>query len=171
MDATLLIVFTGVLTLAVLMQAFLFFGIYRSIRGMADRIDSWGKELLGNLEAVSAKVDEGLASIKNISDRLQPISDNLTKTTEVVHKRVEEMDAFLAETVKTARLEILRIQDTIQMVTDRTRETIELLHTGIQLPINEINAITRAVKVGYDFLFRRRKGLSNAAAQDEEMFI
>lgn len=164
-------VFTGILAVAVLMQAFLFFGIYRSIRQMTARIDSIGKDLLKNVEAVSAKVDEGLTNIKSIADRLKPISDNLTITTEIVQKKVAEIDAFVAEAIRAGQSEILRIQDTIQMVTDRTRETIELLHSGIQTPINEINAISRALRVAFDFLFRRRKGISNHSTQDEEMFI
>ena len=167
----LLIVFTGVLTVAVLMQAFLFWGIYKSIRQMTAKVDSLGKDLLKNVQTISSKVDEGLANIKSMSDRLKPISDNLTNTTELVHKKVVEMDAFVAETIKTAQLEILRIQDTVQMVTDRTRETVELLHRGVQSPINEINAISRALRVALDFLFRRRRGISNPSAQDEEMFI
>jgi hypothetical protein len=168
---TLLIVFTGVLAVAVLMQALLFFGIYKSIREMTSRMDSLGKDLRTNLEAISAKADEGLASIKSMSESLKPIRDNLADTTEIVHKRVEKMDAFMDETLNTAQLEILRIKDTVQMVTERTRETVELLHGGLQIPINEINAISRALRVGFDFLFRRRKGISNSSAQDEEMFI
>jgi ABC-type transporter Mla subunit MlaD len=134
-------------------------------------MDGLGKDLIGNVEAVSAKVDEGLTSIKSLSDSLKPITDNLASTTEIVHKRAVDLDAFVAETIRTAQLEILRIQDTIQMATNRTRETIELLHAGLQTPINEINAISRALKVGLDFLFRRRRNYSGTSAQDEEMFI
>jgi len=171
MEDTLLMVFTGVLAVAVLLQAVLFFGIYLSIRRITAKMDGLGKDLLKNVEAMSAKVDEGLACIKGISDSLKPITDNLTNTTEMVHKRVVELDAFAVETIKTAQLEILRIQDTVQMVTNRARETIELLHAGIQTPINEINAISRALRVGWDILFRRRRNISNTSAQDEEMFI
>jgi methyl-accepting chemotaxis protein len=170
MENTLLI-FTGVLTVAVLMQAFLFFGIYRSIRQVTAKIDNLGKDLLKNFNDISAKVDEALTNIKIMSDSFKSITDSMANTTEIVHKKVVKMDAFVDETIRTAQLEILRIQDTIQMVTDRTRETIELLHSGIQSPINEINAISRALRVGFDFLFRRRKNISGASGHDEEMFI
>jgi hypothetical protein len=168
---SILLIFTGVLTAAVLMQVFLFFGIYRSIRQMTAKMDDLGKDLLKNFYDISAKVDEALTNIKIMSDSFKAITDSLANTTEIVHKKVVKIDAFVDETIRTAQLEILRIQDTIQMVTDRTRETIELLHSGIQSPINEINAISRALRVGFDFLFRRRKNISGASAQDEEMFI
>jgi len=170
MENTLLI-FAGVLTVAVLMQAFLFFGIYRSIRQMTAKIDDLRKDLLKNIGDISARIDEALTNIKIMSDNFKSISDSMANTAEIAHKKMVKIDAFVDETIKTARLEIMRIQDTIQMVTDRTRETIELLHSGIQSPINEISAITRALRVGFDFLFRRRRNISGASAQDEEMFI
>jgi methyl-accepting chemotaxis protein len=171
MQDTLLMVFTGVLAVAVLTQSFLFLGIYRSVRRMADRMDGLGKDLLKNAEVVSAKVEEALKSIKGVADSLKPISDNVTNTTRVVHNRVAELDAFLAEATRTAQLEILRIQDTIQTAVSRAQETIELLHTSILAPINEINAISRGLRAGLDILFRRRKRPSGTSAQDEEMFI
>jgi hypothetical protein len=171
MQVTLLMIFTGVLAVAVLVQTFLFLGMYKSIR----RLEAWGervgKDLLRHAENVSSKVDEGLNTIKGISDDFQPIREKLANTTDVIHKRVLELDAFLSDTVRTAQLEILRIQDTIQIATRRTQETIELLHSGILSPINEINAIKRGLTVALDVLLRRKKNLSNAPAQDEEMFI
>lgn len=171
MQDTLLMVFTGVLAATVLTQSFLFFGIYRSVRRITDRLDGLGKDLLKNAEVVSAKVEEAVTSIKAVADGLKPISDNVSNTTKVVHNRVMELDAFLAEVTRTAQLEILRIQDTIQTGVRRAQETIELLHTSILAPINEINALGRALQAILDVLFRRRKRPSGASGQDEEMFI
>ena len=171
MQDTLLAIFTGVLAVAVLMQTFLFFGMYKSIRRITVWMEGVSKDLLSNVENISSKVDEGLNSIKSISDGLQPISEKLTNTTDVIYKRTLEVDAFLSDAIKTAQLEILRIQDTIQIATRRTQETIELLHSGIQSPISEINAIRRALTVAFDVLLRRRRNLSNTPTQDEEMFI
>lgn len=171
MHDTLLMIFTGVLAFAVLMQSLLFFGIYKSIRKMTVWMDSLGKDLLKNVEVVSAKVDEGLTTIKGIAEGLKPIEEKLTDTAEIIHRRVTKLDNFLEEATGTARLEILRIQDTIQTASRRTQETVELLNKSILAPINEISAITRAVRVGLDVLFRRRRNPSGPSAQDGEMFI
>jgi hypothetical protein len=171
MHDTLLMIFTGVLAVAVLMQSLLFFGIYRSVRKMTVWMDSLGKDLLRNVEAVSAKVDDGLTTIKGIAEGLKPIAEKLTDATEIVYKRIAELDNFLAEATSTARLEILRIQDTIQIASRRTQETIDLLLKNILAPLNELSAITRAIRIGLDVLFRRRKNPSDTSAQDEAMFI
>lgn len=171
MHDTLLTIFTGVLAVAVLIQTFLFFGIYRSIRRLTSWMDGLSKDLLRNVEVISGKVDEGLATIKGIAEGIKPIREKLAATTDIVHKRVTELDAFLAEATSTARLEILRVQDTIHSATQKMEQTLELLRHGIVTPLNEINAISRAIRVGLDVLFRRRKNPSSTSPQDEEMFI
>jgi hypothetical protein len=171
MHDTLLTIFTGVLAVAVLIQSFLFFGIYRSIRQMTSWMDGLGKDLLRNVEVISGRVDEGLATIKGMAEGLKPIREKLTATTDIVHRRVTELDAFLAEATSTARLEILRVQDTIKSASQKAEQTMELLHNGILAPLNEINALSRAIRVGLDVLFRRRKKPSSTSPQDEEMFI
>ena len=171
MQDTLLIVFLGVLAVAVLMQSFLFFGMYRSIRKMTAWMSEFGQDMLKNVEVISAKVDEGLTSIKGMTQGLKPITEKLSDTTEIIHHRVTELDIFLAEATSAARLEIVEIQDAVHTASQRAQETLGLLHDSILAPLSEINAISRAIRVGLDVLFRRRKTLSNAAAQDEEMFI
>ena len=171
MHDTLLTIFTGILAVAVLIQSFLFFGIYRSIRQLTSWMDGLGKDLLRNAEVISGKVDEGLATIKAIAEGIKPIREKLAATTDIVHKRVTELDAFLAEATNAARLEIVRVQDMIQSASEKTEQTLELLRSGIVTPVNEINAIIRAIRVGIDVLFRRRKNPSSTSPQDEEMFI
>jgi hypothetical protein len=82
-----------------------------------------------------------------------------------------ELDNFLAEATDTARQEIARIQDTIQLASSKAEEAVEILRDTVLAPVNEINAVIRAIRVSLDVLFRRRRNPSNASAQDEEMFI
>jgi hypothetical protein len=169
MDNTLLMVFTGILALAVVIQTILFFGIYSAIRRMSTFLDAMGKDLLRNIGVISAKVDESLAVIKDTAEGLKPIRDNLVNTTEIIHSRVTEIDLFLEEIADNARQQILRVQESIQAATQRAEQTLDLLHKSLLAPLNEINAISRAIHVAMDVLFRRRR--NPRSAQDEEMFI
>lgn len=167
---TVLIVFTGVLTIAIVIQTFLFFGIYQAVRRMGVHLDSLGSELRREIESISARVDEGVASIKGLTEGIAPICEKLTGTTDIIHNRISEIDIFLAETTDTLKLEILRVRDSIESASQKVQETLALLHKRVATPLNEISAINRAVKVGMDVLFRRRRGPSSSV-QDEEMFI
>jgi hypothetical protein len=167
----LLTIFTGVLAVAVLMQTLIFFGIYKSIRRLTEWMDGMGKDLRKNMEIVTSKVDESLSSIKEITDGFKPIKDRLVDTTELIHNRIVDVDDFLAETTRTARMEVLKMQARIESASNRVEEILELAHDSVMAPLNEIGALTRGIRAGFDLLFRRRRNPSSTAPQDEEMFI
>jgi hypothetical protein len=167
---TILLVFTGILAFAVLLQTILFYGIYKGIRQINGRIDGLSKDLMRDIQVISLKVDEGVETIKEMGQGLKPIKEKLANTTDIIHRRVVDLDAFLAETTDSARLEFLRIRDKIQSASNRAEEILEMLHDSILLPVHEINAVARGIKTGIDMLFRRRRNPS-ISTQDEEMFI
>jgi methyl-accepting chemotaxis protein len=171
MHDTMLTVFTGVLAAVLLVQSLVFIGIYKSIRQLAANLDRLGKDLLREIEGVSKKVDEGLTTIKAMGEGLKPIKDKLSETTSIVYNRVADLDLFLAEVTRSARLGMLRIQDTIDSASRRAEETLKILHDNILAPLNEITAITQGVRAGLNILFRRRRNPSSTSLQDEEMFI
>ncbi len=170
MHDTLLLIFTGILAFAVLLQTLLFLGIYKAIRQMSSYLDDMGKDLLRNVGIISAKVDEGLATIKGMADGLKPIRDKLANSTDIIHNRITELDAFLDEATTTARSEIRRIQDAIQSAVQKAEQTLELVRKSILTPLGEVSAVTRGLRVAMDVLFRRRRHPSSST-QDDEMFI
>jgi len=167
---TILIVFTGILAFAVLLQSLLFFGIYRSIRQMNEWLGVWSKDMLRNAQTMASKVEEAVSTLKSTAESLKPITQNLVHSTQIVHNRVVELDQFIGETTRTAQLEFMRIQDTFQLAMRKAEQAIETLRDSILTPINEASAIVRAVRTGVDVLFRRRRNPS-ISAQDDEMFI
>ena len=167
----LLTIFTGVLALAVLMQTLIFLGIYKSIRRVADWMDGMGKDLRRHMEVVTAKVDEGLTSIQGIADGVKPIIDKVAGTTELIHNRIADVDDFLEETTRTARVEVQRMQARIESASSRLEEMMELIQESVMAPINQFSAITRGIRAGFDLLFRRRKSTPDPSPQDDEMFI
>ncbi len=166
-----LLVFTGILAVAVLFQSLMFFGIYRSIRKMTQWMDSTGKDLLDHVEVIASKVDEGLMTVKELGEGMKPVIGKLVSTTEIIHNRVGNIDAFLSETTDTARMEILRIRDRIESASNKAEEVLSMLHDNVLLPVNELGAVAHGIKAGIDALFRKRKKPSRALAQDDEMFI
>jgi methyl-accepting chemotaxis protein len=169
MHDTLLMVFTGILAVAVLLQTILFFGMYRAIRRMSDALDKLGKDLLGHIQTVAGKVDDGVKTIKGIAEGFKPIRDRLEDTTGIIHNRVSELDGLISEIEDAARLQVQRIQEVVQSASEKVEETLELMRKSLLAPFSEINAVSRAIRVAMDVLFRRQR--NPGTAQDEEMFI
>jgi ElaB/YqjD/DUF883 family membrane-anchored ribosome-binding protein len=134
-------------------------------------MDSMGKDLLHHVYVISSKVDEGLTTVKEIGDGVKPVIERLSNTTEIVQKRVVDIDAFLSETTDTARQEIIQIREKIDAAVNKAEEVLQMLHDSILIPINQVSAVTRGIKAGIDALFRRKKHPQRTSGQDEEMYI
>jgi hypothetical protein len=168
----LLAIFTGILAVAVLMQTLIFFGMYRVIRRASDRLDGVSRDLLRNVDKVTAKAEEALTTVKDIGDGLVPVKDKMVDAAGIVHQRVVSLDEFLEETTNTARLEVTRIKGRIESAADRTEELLDMMHERILGPVNEVVAITRGIRAGLNFFFRKRRNSSDEIPQDEdEMFV
>lgn len=178
---TLLLVFTGVVALAILIQSLALLGVFMWVRNISRRFDSLSVELLEHINSISKKADEVLASAKDVSEATRTIRENLTTTSAIVHqraealnatiqKRVADLDSFLEETTSIARTEIAKVQGVVDSASRRVDETFDLLHNGIVAPLTEINAIAAGLRTAFDVFFRRRSP-SARIHQDEEMFI
>ncbi len=170
-DTHLLVIFTGVVAVSLLLQSVALIVIYRSARELASRIEVLSKSLNKNVNTISEKMEQLLASFKAIADGVRSVQENLSATSAIVHKRAAELDAFVAEVTDVARLQVLRVQDVIDNAARRVEETIELLRSGVLTPVTEATAIIRGVRAGLNVFLRKQKRPSSSTLQDEEMFI
>jgi len=170
-DTHLLELFTAIVAASLLVQSLAIFGIYRSIRSLAARIEVVSLSLVKNVDALSEKVDQLLATIKGMADGMHSLQENLTSASAIIKKRVADLDSLLAEVTDAARLQVVRIQDIVDTASRRVEETIDVLQNSVLAPVSEVNAIVRGIKVGLDVLLRKRKSPSSSTPQDEEMFI
>ncbi len=174
MDPTLqilLAVFTGIVAVSLLLQSMAFWGMYRSIRQMSVRIDKLAADFTKTSGSISARTEELLKAVRGFVERLQGMQEHLTAATEIVQKRVVELDAFLDETTEVARRQVGRIQSVVENASSRVEETFETLERKVLTPINEVSAIVTGIRTALDVLARRRRRPAPASEQDDEMFI
>ncbi len=167
----LIAVFTGIVAVSLLLQSLAFWGIHRSIRDISSRMDSLSADLLKTVDTLSGRMDELLTTVKAFTEKFNTMQKNITATTEIVQKRVADFDSFLGETADAARLQVARIQQTVDNASRRVEETFDLLHDRVLTPVHEVSAIITGIRVGLDVLTRRRKRPVNPSQLDEEMFI
>jgi len=102
---------------------------------------------------------------------VQVVQESVSAITDVVHRRILDVDAFLSETTDTARLQIAKFQGVMDTTSRRIEETLDLLQGTVLTPIAEIQALIRGIRAGIEALFGRRRLPANRSHQDEEMFI
>jgi len=171
METIWLTIFTGVVALALLLQSLAFIGLYRSVRNLSARVDAMSKDLMRDVSALTEEVSQALATIKSVAEGVQALKEKISSTSDIIHKRVVDVDSFLRQLTDAGRLEIARIQDVVDTASRQIEDTLELLHRSVVIPVKEVTAIILGVKAGLNFLLRRPTSPSGASHLDEEMFI
>jgi len=166
-----LLAITAVVSAALVFQVIAIWGIYRSIRGISARIDALAANVERRLGPLTERTLEVLATAKALGDHFKGIEEQIAATTRLVHTRVAAIDAFMEETTQSARLQMARVHELVDTTSARIDDTIHRVQRGILAPMDELSALVRGLRVGFDFFFRARKGQSRQAHQDEEMFI
>ena len=168
MTDTLLAVFIGILTFAILMQSVLLLLTFLNLRKLT-------KDMLSQIQKLMEKTEAALATISDIAENIRPVAQKLAGSADIIHDRVVEVDGFLEEILKKSRREIAGIEDTLHDATQRIRDTINILSDNILLPVSRINAMTKAIRVAAGVLFRRRPkkdaDASSAGSNDDTIFF
>lgn len=168
----LLTIFIGVVAISFLVQCIAFVFLARTVRSLSTRVQDLSRDLSRITESVSVKVEALLTSVKVSADNLKTLQENLTATSEVIHKRVVSVDRFLSDAADSARLQIIRIQDTVDTACRRTEDAVDLLYRGVIMPVSEASAILNGLRAGLAVLLRRASPPAvRARREDEEMFI
>jgi gas vesicle protein len=136
--------------LAILMQSVLFLLMFLNLRKMS--ID-----LLPKIQKLVEEANAVFKSITDIAENIRPVARKMNESAEIVHNRVVEIDDFLDEIVEKSRREIEGIEDILHDVTRRVRDSINTLSDHVLMPVNRINALTKAVRVAFGVLFRSRR--------------
>jgi uncharacterized protein YoxC len=171
-ESTLLTIFVGIVAISFLVQCIAWIVLARTLQRLASRVEEIRDSLSRTVEAISEKVEGLLSTVKTSAESLKTLQENLTATSEVIHDRVVSVDRFLSDATDSARLQIIRIQDTVDMACRRTEYAVDLLYRGVLRPVSEASAIMNGLRAGLAVLLRRANPPAvRARREDEEMFI
>ncbi len=172
MDSTLLTVFVGITALAFVFQCITVVFLAQSLRQLAARLEELRLGIAKTVEPLKDRLETLVGNVNVTAEKLRTLQDNLTATSEVIHRRVVSVDRFMSETTESARLQVIRIQDAVDLACRRTEQAVNMLYRGVIMPVSEASAIINGLRVGLAILTRRAKGPAvRAGQQDEELFI
>ena len=160
---TVMTAFVCVAAAAMLIQAGLLFGIYKSARGLQENVQRLMPKIDGLLET----------SRQTIEDSRKQIADITAKTSEILditHKQVQRVDEILEDAASRARVQLDRAEMVLDDAMGRAQRTVAIVEGGIVKPLLQIQGVAAGIKTAITFLIRGRFNPADAHA-DEEMFI
>lgn len=169
---TTITIFTGIVALALLLQGIALLTIALKLRDLTARMDALSTKLTAQIDSLAAQADSFLAIVKSTAEKVHAVQENVSAISKIVHDRMVDVDAFLAEATDAGRLQLAKLQDVLDTTSQRIDQTIDTLQTAILAPVTEVQAVVRGIRTGLEVLFGWGRRFSHRSHQeDEEMFI
>lgn len=160
---TLLTVFVGVATIAMVLQLATLFGIYKASQGMNEKVQQLMPKVETLIETSRRTVDESRVQILDITNKTSDILDT-------ARKQLQRVDEVLEDATARARVQMDRAEMVLDDAMVRTQQTVAAVQNGIVKPVREIQAVAVGLRTAVHFLVRGRPNPTQATS-DEEMFI
>lgn len=157
-------VFVAVAAIALLIQAGMLFGIYKSARAVEQDVSHLLPKFEALTEISTQVITESHANLLEIGVKTNEILD-------LTRRQLERVDSIMQDASTRARVQMDRAELVVDDAMQRTQETVALIHSGIMKPIREINGVAQGLKAALQFLTRGGRPNPDEVTADEEMFI
>jgi len=157
-------VFVFVAAVAMCVQAFFLFGMYKAARAFQEKAVPLVPKMDALVESSRVAIDDSRRQILEITIKTSDILD-------ITRKQLARVDDVMADASDRARVQFDRAEMVLDDAMVRTQETVALVHSGIMKPLREIQGVTAGVRAALNFLMRGRNNGPVHATADEEMFI
>jgi ElaB/YqjD/DUF883 family membrane-anchored ribosome-binding protein len=163
-NSVLLIVFVGLSTLAMVFQACMLFGIYKSSRALSDNVQRLLPKVESLVQTSQVTVEESRKQIAEISLRTTDILD-------ITRRQLGRLDETLEDATARARIQMDRVEMVLDDTMNRAQDTVAMVHKGILQPLKEVQGVAAGLRAAFFFLVRGSRPNPSHATVDEEMFI
>jgi len=149
---------------AIVLQAFVLFAIYRQTRAISEQVSILAPKVESALESAQSMIEQSRRQIAEVTAKANDVLD--TTKTQLV--RVNEV---LEDATVRARVQLDRVELVLDDTISRVHQTVTALHNGILRPLKEVAGVAAGVRAAFAHLLRGGRPSVAQATQDDEMFI
>jgi cell division protein FtsL len=160
---TVMTVFVCISAIALLIQAGMLFGIYRSARALQENV----QRLLPKIESL---IDISRQTVEDSRKQILDITSKTSGILETARQQLERVEGVIEDATARAHIQLERAEMVVDDAMQRAHETVALVHGGIMKPLREIQGVAAGLRTVLQFLLRGRPNPTQATS-DEEMFI
>ena len=156
--------FVTVAAVALVLQFFMLFGVYRSIKAIQDKVFPLIPKTQAVLEAAERTIEQSRKNILEITVKANDVMD-MTKS------QVSKVEGTLSEVTSRLKVQMERIELVLDDSISRVHETVATVHNGIMKPVREVTGVASGIRTAIAHLMRGGRPSVAQATHDEEMFI
>jgi len=166
-QTTLLYVMTAfviISAVALLIQAGMLFGMYRTTRSLQQSI----QPLIPKVESL---VDNATTTIQQSRQQIAEITERTNEILDSTKRQLAMVEEVVTDATSRAKVQLERVEMVLDDTVSRAHETIATLHGGVMRPLREITGIAAGLRTALNFLARGSRPSVDRVTTDEEMFI
>ncbi|HVT94951.1 MAG TPA: hypothetical protein VHD76_19025 [Bryobacteraceae bacterium] len=160
----LLTIFVGLAAIAMVVQAGMLIGIYRSSRALQEKV----VDLVPRVELLVASTHKGVEQSRK---QIAEIATSATAILESAKNQIVRVEEVVVDATGRAKSQMDRVELVLDDTISRAHQTVTAVQGTVLWPIRELRGVAAGVKGALDFWTRANRPSVVQATSDEEMFI
>jgi len=156
--------FVAISGLALLIQAYLLYGIYRTTKA----IQTEALSILPQAKSILAKAETTLEESRK---HIVEITAKANSMMDIGKAQLVKLDEVITDASSRAKVQLERAELIVDDTMSRVHHSVTSVHNGIIRPIREIQGLTSGVRTAVQHFLRGQRPSVAQVTQDDEMFI
>lgn len=169
--STAFLIFTGVITFAVLLQTIILVAILIGAKAaqqkVLQQVDQLREDVRPFLETAS-KVTE---AFQDITPRLRSTAANIESATEKLRAQVGHIDSIVGEVTGKTRRQVDRIDNMVTDTLDAIAHGTRVVQDNVMAPLRQVGGWMSAIKAGMDLFKPSERRRSRSSYRRDEDFV
>ncbi len=160
-DTKLLVIFVGLVALALLVQAIALIVLVaksvKAIKGLAESVDELKQKALPLIDSATEISRSAQFMVSETTPKVRAIADNLVETSDLVRGTAQHFEETLADANLRTQRQVARVDEMVSATLTATVEMVETIGNGIRVPAQKIAALVGQAKLFAEGLLARIK--------------
>ncbi len=160
--------FIVVATLAIVIQMGILLAMFLQLRSAIGTFTRIASQLQARLDPILTRTNRIL---EDSEERIASIMGDGAEIARLARGQAQKVDRVFTDMVERLRIQVVRADHILTGALEVIEETGTAFRSKVWKPVHQASAVLKGIKAGLEFIRSGRKPDSDAATQDEELFI
>ncbi len=161
--------FIVVATVAIVIQMGILLAMFLEVRTAIETFSRIAQQLQSRMDPILLRTNRIL---EDSEERLASIMGDGAEIARLARSQAQKVDRVFTDMVERLRIQVVRADHILTGALEVIEETGTTFRSRVWKPVRQASAVLKGIKAGLEFIRGgRRSETSDAASQDEELFI
>jgi len=155
--------------IAIVIQMAILLAMFVQMRSAIENFTKIANDLQSRVDPILTRVNRIL---EDSEDRIASVMGDASEITRLARGQAQKVDRVFTEAVERLRIQVIRADQILTGAIEVIEEAGSRVRRTVWGPFQQASAVLKGLKVGLDLIRgQQRRPQSDAATQDEELFI